>query len=122
MELLLCHLVGDYVLQSHKMAYLKTQDFRWAFIHGCFYGRPFLVLSPSFNALLVLVSTHILIDHFKLADKWCRFYGVGHPGLWMKPGDAFTYPPPAIGLWLTIIVDNTFHLLINYMAFRTWPG
>lgn len=30
MTLLLCHLVGDYVLQSHVMATRKTSSWAWA--------------------------------------------------------------------------------------------
>ena len=38
---LLCHLVGDYVLQNHAMASLKTKSSFWAAIHALLYTLPF---------------------------------------------------------------------------------
>ncbi len=126
--LLLCHLVGDYVLQSHVMAMKKTSSWRWALIHATFYSLPFLALlaglgvAPARAALtwFVVWSTHAVIDRKKLAARWCAWYGVGHPGLWFRPTAAepdFTAPPPYILVWLVIIVDNTAHLAINGLAF-----
>lgn len=117
MSELLAHLVGDYVLQSHRMALRKTSESKWALIHALFYGLPFLLLVSGPWQWLVIVLTHAVIDRFKLADRWCRFYGVGHPGLWWsaKNGE-FSAPPPFLGVWLTIIVDNTAHLAINHFA------
>jgi hypothetical protein len=34
--LLLCHLLGDYVLQSHIMATRKTSSWLWALVHAAF--------------------------------------------------------------------------------------
>ena len=159
---LLAHLTGDYVLQSHTMAIKKTTESKWALIHAFFYGLPFLLLVSDPWQWLVIVLTHAVIDRFKLADRWCRWYGNGHPGLWWteadrrthieiaaealynsdgwkqkagwKPwvkggnsdaqdearrqskGNGFPYPPPFLGVWLTIIVDNTAHLAINHLA------
>lgn len=138
---LLCHLVGDYVLQSHVMATRKTSSWKWAAIHATFYTIPFVGLallagmSPGWvAALAVIAGTHAAIDRLGIAARWCRFYGVGHPGLWWTRADVAAYraekakagpvasddtfpaPPPFIGAWLTIIVDNTMHLLINTTA------
>lgn len=114
---LLAHLVGDYVLQSHTMSLYKTSESKWALIHAFFYGLPFLFLVANPWQWLVIVGTHAIIDRFKLADRWCRFYGVGHPGLWWPKGGAdFAAPAPFLGVWLTIIVDNTAHLAINHFA------
>lgn len=174
MSQLIAHLVGDYVLQSHTMAIKKTSSWKWALIHAAFYGIPFLFLVTNPLQWLIIVLTHALIDRHRIADKWCRFYGVGHPGLWwtdadweahhlsaarklhdswadrkgwipwvpggdsfaqdeaqdeamrslryealrLTVGDAFPAPPPYIGAWLTIIVDNTAHLAINYLMLR----
>lgn len=166
MSQLIAHLIGDYVFQSHTMAIKKTSSWKWALIHAFFYGIPFLFLVTSPLQWLVIVLTHAYIDHWKIADRWCRFYGVGHPGLWWTEADrraqveiaaealyntwkdkqgwmpwvplgtnggnglmraeareqvkdqTFPYPPPFLGVWLTIIVDNTLHLLINYLTLQ----
>lgn len=146
MILLLCHLIGDYVLQSHVMATRKTSSWWWALIHAAFYSIPFAVLlaltAPpvnGFRALVIILWTHAIIDHYRIAAGWCRLYGVGHPGVWFALTDylwrrhfslyadgarkdpppeepVFVAPPPFLGVWLTIIVDNTMHLAINAAA------
>lgn len=117
---LLAHLFGDYVLQSHVMAMRKTSSWKWASIHAMLYCLPFLVLTQSPLTLLIIGGTHAVIDRYRLAAKWCQWYGVGHPGLWHR-GEGFEAPPPFLGVWLTIIVDNTAHLLINHLAL-SWGG
>lgn len=117
---LLAHLVGDYVLQSHVMATRKTSSWLWASIHAMFYGLPFLLLA-SWPAWLVIVGTHAVIDRYRLAAAWCRWYGVGFPGIWHRLIEwdfkkLFEPPPPFLGVWLVIIVDNTAHLAINHFA------
>ena len=118
--LLLAHLVGDYVLQSHVMATRKTSSWRWAFIHAAFYSLPFAALlawlgaplDAAALALAIIGGTHAVIDRYRLAAVWCRWYGVGFPGLWWR-GDGWQDPPPFLGVWLIILVDNTMHLAIN---------
>lgn len=120
---LVAHLIGDYALQSHAMATRKTSSWRWAAIHAAFYSIPFVLLAalsshPSERwavALAVIAGTHAAIDRLGIAGRWCRFYGVGHPGLWARP-EHFEPPPPYIGAWLTIIVDNSMHVAINSAA------
>lgn len=111
---LLAHLAGDYVLQSHVMAVRKTSSWLWAAVHAAFYGLPFLFLVIEPWQWAVIVATHAVIDRYRLAAIWCRFYGVGFPGIWHRlVGGDFTEPPPFLGVWLIILVDNTMHLAIN---------
>lgn len=117
---LIAHLIGDYVLQSHVMALKKTQDGLWALLHATLYGTPYAALLGyyagttwiSFAMLLILVLTHAVIDRYRLAVSWCRWYGVGFPGFWMEARH-FQKPPPELATWLPILVDNTLHLTIN---------
>lgn len=82
MEQLILHLVGDYVTQNHWMANRKTQSTIPCLVHVVLYTLPFLLLQPSWEALAVIAGTHFVIDRFRLAKYWCRFWGVGEPG-WM---------------------------------------
>lgn len=132
MEQLICHLVGDYVLQNHWMAQNKVRAWLPAIVHATLYMLPFLLLSPSIEAVSVMWGTHLLIDRFRLARLWVEFWGVGNTGtLWhtMKhdraPWEAgYVEMPPKdrapdwLAVWLLIIVDNTAHLSINYAALR----
>ncbi len=114
---LIAHLLGDYCLQSHSMASRKTSSWRWAIIHALFYGLPFLALVDNAAQWAVIVSTHAVIDRYRIASYWVRFWGIGCQGaIWRDPN--YREPPPFLAVWLLILVDNTMHLLINHMALR----
>jgi len=121
---ILAHLVGDYVLQSHWMAVEKTSRWWPAIAHGVTYGLPFLLITQSPAALAVIVVTHIVIDRLRLARHlvWLKNQ-VGprrHRPVWGR--DVAGYPedtPPWLAAWLMIIADNTLHLVINVAAI-TW--
>lgn len=123
MNELIAHLFGDYVLQSDWMARDKTTNWGVAIVHAVVYALPFLVLcSPSPAALLVMVSTHALIDRYRLAKY------VGYAKNFMAPrrewhawkdctGTGYHKDkPPWMSVWLMIIVDNAMHLLINHLS------
>lgn len=100
-------------------------------------------LNAGALALAIIGGTHAVIDRLRLASCWCQWYGVGYPGIWIRAPRAllaawarwltrhrwrhgwhdleraipFEAPPPFLGVWLTIIVDNTLHLAINGAAF-----
>jgi len=63
MEQLLCHLVGDYLLQSKWMAENKLKisyEGAAALVIHCFlYSLPFLLITPSINVVLIF-GTHFL--------------------------------------------------------------
>lgn len=141
MSQLIAHLFGDYVLQNHWMAAKKTGSWPVALLHAFLYTLPFLFITRSFPALAVICLTHAVIDRYRLAKYWTRFWGVGEPG-WVatnleyllrrtykigKPGIDYSKTgvlnsklppaaPPWLGVWLLIIADNTLHLLINHLA------
>jgi len=66
-DILLCHLVGDYAIQSDYMAVNKTKSSVPALAHALTYTIPFLFLTTSWKALLFIAGTHFLIDRFRLA-------------------------------------------------------
>lgn len=107
MNELIAHLLGDYVFQNQWMADNKVKDSFAALVHVGIYSIPFaIVFEPSIKAMAVISGTHFLLDRFRLARYWCQWYGNGQ-------GQA---TPAYIRDWLTIIVDNTFHLTINHYA------
>ena len=133
MTQLICHLIGDYVIQNHWMATRKTSSFPVAMLHAALYGLPFLLLTRSPWALAVIVLTHAVIDRWRLARYWCEWWGVGYwPSRLVGLGYRCVYaderaidsplprqdPPPFLAVCLLIIVDNTAHLAINFAAMR----
>jgi len=106
---ILLHLIGDYILQNHWMAVNKVKRWIPAVIHVTLYTIPFLLITSSATALFIIWSTHLLIDRFRLAKYIPILVN------WNKNG----YPegtPVWLSTWIIIIIDNTLHLTINYMA------
>ena len=121
-QIIVAHLVGDYLLQSHWMATEKTKRWWPAIVHGVTYTIPFVFITQSWLALLVIASTHIVIDHYRLARhfSWLKNQ-VGPKSSRPKWSDAsatgFPSATPAwLSTWLMIIADNTLHILINIGA------
>lgn len=119
LNILLAHLVGDYVLQSDWMANEKVKRWWPAWAHALTYGLPYLLVTQSVLALTVIVVTHAVIDRYRLARHigWAKNQIA--PASYRSPwGDckATGYPaekPVWMAVWLMIITDNTMHLLIN---------
>lgn len=116
------HLVGDYVIQSDRMATEKTSSSTWAALHAVTYALPFLFITRSPYALAVIVGTHFAIDRWRLARFVC----------WAKNAIGGSYAPWSecvatgyhkdrpqwLAVWLLIICDNTMHILCNAAAMR----
>ena len=117
---LIAHLLGDYVLQNQWMAAEKVKRWLPAIVHAIFYTIPFAAFFGLPYALIPICLTHLVIDRYRLAGYWCRFWGIGQDGWLPKKlglvltGDA----PPFLGVWLLILVDNTLHLIINALSLR----
>lgn len=112
---ILCHLIGDYLLQSHWMATEKTKQSAAAAIHALTYTLPFNFLTTSLSALAFIVGTHFLIDRFRLA----RYVVWLKNGAWKSTITATGYRreiPDWLAVWLLIIADNTLHLICNGIA------
>jgi hypothetical protein len=121
--ILLAHLVGDYIIQTHWMATEKTSKWLPAILHGVTYTVPYLLVTQSVLALAVIGGTHILIDRFRLARHlvWFKnqFAPRSHRPSWEEAKANAGYPssaPAWMAVWLMIIADNTLHLLINTAA------
>lgn len=137
---LVAHMIGDYLVQSHWMATEKTKRWWPAVAHAVTYGLPFLLITRNPVALAVIVGTHAVIDHYRLARHviwaknhlapWRREVAAEyehHPRVhrWHAPVPSWSecsgtgYPPdtpPWLAVWLLIIADNTIHILINSAA------
>lgn len=116
---ILAHLVGDYLLQNRWMALEKTHRWWPAIVHGATYTLPFLLITQSWVALLVIGGTHAVIDRYRLAKYvvWARnqIGSAKHrPAQVGATGDDDS--PVWLSTWLLIVCDNTIHLLINVAA------
>lgn len=120
--ILLVHLFGDYLTQSHWMATEKTKQWWPAWAHALTYGLPFLLITQSPLALAVIVVTHAVIDHYRLARHVVWAKNLLAPKAYRRPWSecsATGYPsdaPPWLAVWLLIIADNAIHLALNAAA------
>jgi hypothetical protein len=121
---LVCHAVGDYLLQSDWMAREKVKRWWPALVHASVYSLPFLALGPSWWAWALIVATHATIDRLRLARyvvyaknflsargdwlPWAKCAGTGYSD----------ERPPWLTVWLLIIADNVLHVLINAAALK----
>ena len=117
---LILHLIGDYITQTDYMANNKTKNLRIAFLHAIVYTIPFILITQSPVALLVILISHAIIDRYRLARyvifaknylndrtlKWEDCNKTGYP----------SNRPEWLTVWLMIIADNTLHLTINFIA------
>lgn len=106
----LLHLVGDYLLQNDWMAQNKTKEWFPCFVHCLLYSLPFGLIFWQSPLIWGVFLSHYAIDRYRLAQYWIRLTN------WRWGGDNFGYAedkPKFLSVWLLIIVDNTFHLLIN---------
>jgi hypothetical protein len=125
-EALLAHLAGDYVLQSDWMASEKTRRWWPAVVHAIVYSLPFLLITQSPWALLVIGGTHAVLDRFRLARYvvWAKNL-IGPRGHRPPLKEALANcgspasVPAGLALALMIVSDNTIHMLINAAAL-TW--
>jgi len=124
---LLAHLVGDFVLQSDWMAAEKTRRWWPAVVHGATYGLPFLPLTQSPIALVVIVVTHVVLDRYRAAKYlvWARnlLAPAGRRVAWadvQKNHGSSLSTPAGLANALVVVADNTVHLAINGCALAWW--
>lgn len=140
---LILHLWGDYILQSGWMANNKIKAWFPAITHATVYSLPFFLIG-SWQAVLVIWSTHAVIDRFRLARYVCWAKDFLSPRAVNASQHHFScrcafcleqprrnYPwnqcsatgyhesvPVWLSTWLMIIADNTLHLTINFLALK----
>jgi hypothetical protein len=95
--------------------------------HALTYAIPFLFITWSVWTLITISVTHFFIDRFGLAKYVVWFKNIPFNielgkeinYLNVKPITSTGYPdnvPSWLAVWLTIIVDNIIHIIINGLA------
>lgn len=69
LELVFCHLVGDYVLQCDFIAKTKGENWYHLLVHCALYVLPFYVVFGLTWQLLFIFLTHVFIDALKARYK-----------------------------------------------------
>lgn len=116
------HGIGDYCLQSNWMADNKAKNSWVTIAHALTYSLPFLLLTPSLNAWLVIVISHFFIDRFRLIRYIIYIkHFLGPRSTWPKWEDCektgyLDGMEPYLKVWLMIISDNLLHIICNGLA------
>lgn len=125
MEQLLAHLIGDFALQNSWMANNKTKNWYAALVHCLVYFIPFLFFFGGImtaKAALVIIGTHFIIDRFNLATLFIFFRENLNYTVPYRLASSESGFPEGTPIWLAktlnIIIDNTAHLTINYLAIK----
>ena len=103
MEILLAHLIGDYLIQNDWMALNKKKSSFICFIHVITYLIPFLFLSLSWWQLLLIGLQHFIQDRTNLINWFMEIKGSKTFRDNMSP-------------WSIIITDNIIHLLFIFIV------
>lgn len=69
LKLLFCHLVGDYVFQSDFIAKTKGENWYHLLVHCILYCLPFYVCFGFDWRLLIILSSHLIVDSLKARYK-----------------------------------------------------
>lgn len=62
--LVICHLIGDYVLQSDFIAKTKGQNWYHLFVHCALYCVPFMIIADGQFPYFIF-ATHFIVDAMK---------------------------------------------------------
>jgi hypothetical protein len=104
--LLVGHLVGDFMLQTDRMAAYKARYYRWLLRHVTVYMIIITIILVAYAlthpvpvwlfavAWLFLLSTHIILDRRHFTLWWMRLVGLSSEQM-----------------WLNIVVDQVFHII-----------
>lgn len=68
-KLVICHIVGDYFLQTDYMATNKGKDWYLLFVHCVCYCVPFLVVYGFAWQIALIFIVHIIVDSLKARYK-----------------------------------------------------
>lgn len=113
---LVLHVLGDYILQNEWIAKNKLTNLYVSVLHALLYVLPFvIVFNPDFLAILVMTSTHSIIDRFRLA-RYVVWFLNGRKN--DTPTGHSPQTPAYMAVWLLIIVDNFMHIVINGAALK----
>jgi len=128
-EMILGHLVGDYLLQNDMMAQTKSKNtvLGWivCFMHCMFYTTSVCLMMKNYNLnwIIIVFISHFFIDKFSLANYWMNMMGKRTPYQWYlmfeagedKPEDVIHASFSSI---VYCVVDNTMHILLMYYGWR----
>lgn len=133
MDILLGHLIGDYLLQNNWMANNKSKHkgLGWftCVVHCILYTLAVCVTTWTFTIEWVIwvFCTHFFIDKFALAEKYLKYIKGRSIQKFLVDEESQEYSPHtslrgSVVLFVYIAVDNTLHLILMVYGWRYLYG
>ena len=104
---IIAHLIGDYLVQTEYEALNKAEGrfFNRALFAHCFkytacFVPVFIAYDVALPYLLVVLGTHLVLDRRWLVTGWRHYVNRN------------SYESIKATFWLTIVVDQIFHVLV----------
>ncbi len=109
---LILHLAGDYLLQNDWQAQNKkkstSEGLLACTVHCTLYSLPFFFIG-TYSQVMAVFITHFLIDRWFFV-KW-----------YMNLVGQRDFAKPPLAPWSIFFVDNTFHLICNFLILKFLP-
>lgn len=120
-QIVLGHLVGDYLLQSRNMALRKSErgcaGYLWCFLHCLIYTASvclFLWTADPLVITLVFLS-HFPLDRWSLASQWLKLIRGRDFVKAFQSQDKYREIDLSFSCLVYAVVDNTLHLILLWL-------
>ena len=128
-NLLLGHLVGDYLLQNNWMAENKHKHLGLGWltctVHCLLYTAAVCFFTWEFSLLWIVCVflSHFIIDKFALAERYLKIINGRSIGTFLASRENQEYSPhiglrASLVVLVYVVVDNTMHLLLMALAWK----
>lgn len=123
-RILLGHLVGDYLLQSKRMAIEKSSKglagLIWCLLHCLLYTAIICLFTSSTEPIKILLifMSHFPIDRWSLASKWLKIIKGRDFMVAYKSKAEFHEIDLSFSTIVYVVVDNTIHILLMAAIFN----
>lgn len=126
LELLLGHLVGDYLFQTQAMAVNKKnpgwKGFTYCMEHCLLYTLAVCLFVGRWDWIIIvgIFLSHYIVDRYKWL-LWLHHHFYKRPPMLLNPGTEIDYEfayNTSISVFVYIMMDNTIHLVTMYLLLR----
>ncbi|MDD5290408.1 MAG: DUF3307 domain-containing protein [Patescibacteria group bacterium] len=123
-KILFGHLMGDYLLQSKVMALKKSEKtcvgLFWCSFHSLLYAFSIclFIWRLSLPILILVFLSHWPIDRWSWAEKWLKLIRGRNFISAYQNKDKYWEIDLVFSCLVYAVVDNTFHLLILWVALK----
>jgi len=123
-KILLGHLVGDYLIQSKKMALAKSakgiNGLMWCLAHCGLYTLTICLFTATsdFPKIILIFMSHFLIDRWSLASTWLKIIKGRDFISAYKSTAKYHEIDLSFSTVVYAVVDNTIHILLMSAIFN----